>query len=92
MQTETVRRELVGAGINAAYRRTPFEWMELIIDCLSQLQEVIDGTDLDEEDSIFIMKNVSHIKRYYEELEREFFRSQTIESSETVQSNMTIHF
>lgn len=85
----TARRELVGAGINAAYRRTPFEWMELIINCLSQLQEVINDTDLDEEDSLFIMKNVSHIKRYYEELEREFFRSP---SSEVIQSNMTIHF
>jgi hypothetical protein len=90
----TQRRELIGAGINAAYRRTPFEWMELIINCLTQLQEIIQAMEnMDKEDSEFITKNVTHIKRYYEELEREFFRTQLATgSTEKVQSNITIHF
>ncbi len=85
---------MVGAGINAAYRRTPFEWMELIINCLTQLQETIQAMEtMNASDSEFITRNVLHIKRFYEELEREFFRSQLAqEPNKKVQSNLSIHF
>ncbi len=85
-----IKRELIGTGINAAYRRNPFMWMELIINCLTQLQETILTMEtMGSEDSEFITKNVLHIKRFYEELEREFFRLAS-EQDQQVQSNLNI--
>ncbi len=88
------RKRLVGKGINAAYRRTPLEWMQLIINCLIELQDIINDMEkMNTDDTKFIIMNVQNIKRFYEELEREFFRSQLAQaSSSKVQSNISIHF
>jgi len=89
--------ELVGTGINATYRRTPFEWMELIIDCITQLQQIIQAMEtMDKSDSEYIINSILHIKRFYEELEREFFRSyldsERNKSTGSIQPNISIHF
>jgi hypothetical protein len=91
----TTNKPIVGAGINVTYRRTPYEWMDLIIQCITELNDIINN--MDEIDKEYIKRNINHIKRFYEEMEKEFFRShleeqQNQKSTSTVKSNISIHF
>jgi hypothetical protein len=93
-----MNKPIVGAGINVTYRRTPYEWMDLIIKCITELQNIINDMDeVNKENKEYIKRNISHIKRFYEEMEKEFFRCHLEEqeqqkSTDTVKSNISIHF
>ena len=90
-----MNKKLPGETINANYKRTPDEWMDILLTCLNELSEnIVEMEDLSMTNKDYIVRSVFHIKRFYSELEKEFFRNHNTpqNASKTTKSNITIKF
>jgi hypothetical protein len=84
-------KDLPGKDVNLATQRTANEWTDVVVSCLDELN--INIKDMEELDKQYIIDSVSHVKRYYQQLEQELVKTNvTPQDSSTTQSNIKLRF
>lgn len=83
--------DLPGKDVNLFTQRSANEWTDVVISCLDELNINIKNME-GEINKQYIIDSVSHIKRYYQQLEQELVKTNVTPQDDIQQSNIKLRF